>query len=180
MLALSIGLSGGSGSRSGLHRYTWLRRQRFISSRAVRLLTTAVCVRHRAVPERTCAILSDLLSLPRGEKEQAGPGRGESLRDMIKLLMTWDLKNDLEQPYLEFVMREFVPGLMRLGVQPTEAWYTLYGDGPQILSGGVTDDLESMEEVLASDEWEELVSKLLKLVTNFQYKIIRANGRFQL
>ena len=99
---------------------------------------------------------------------------------MIKLLMTWDLKNDLEQPYLEFVMREFVPGLMRLGIQPTEAWYTLYGDGPQILSGGVTDDLKSMEEVLASDEWQELVSKLLKLVTNFEYKVIQANGRFQL
>jgi len=107
-------------------------------------------------------------------------GQGEGHRVMIKLLMTWDLKNDLEQPYLEFVMREFVPGLMRLGVQPTEAWYTLYGDGPQILSGGVTDNLESMEEVLASDEWQELVSKLLGLVTNFQYKIIRANGRFQL
>jgi hypothetical protein len=99
---------------------------------------------------------------------------------MIKLLMTWDLKEDLEQSYLEFLMREFVPGLMRLGMQPTEAWYTVYGEGPAVLSGAVTDDLDTMEAILDSEEWQELVGKLTGLVTDFQYKIIRANGRFQL
>jgi len=99
---------------------------------------------------------------------------------MIKLLMTWDLKDELEHSYLEFVMREFVPGLMRLGIQPTEAWYTVYGAGPQVLTGGVTDDLETMEEILGSEDWQELVTKLDGLVTSFQFKIIEANGRFQL
>jgi len=99
---------------------------------------------------------------------------------MIKILMTWDLKDDLEQVYLEFLMREFVPGLMRLGIQPTEAWYTVFGEGPAVLSGGVTDDLDTMEGLLASEEWQELVDKLSGLVTDFQYKIVRANGRFQL
>ena len=99
---------------------------------------------------------------------------------MIKLLMFWDIKEEDEQSYFEFMMREFVPGLIRLGIQPTEAWYTVYGEGPRILTGGVTDDLETMEKILASDEWRELEAKLLKLVTNFQYKVIRANGRFQL
>jgi len=99
---------------------------------------------------------------------------------MIKLLMSWDIKEELEQAYFEFMMREFVPGLIRLGIQPTEAWYTVFGEGPRILTGGVTDDLETMEKILASDEWRELEAKLLNLVTNFQYKVIRANGRFQL
>lgn len=94
--------------------------------------------------------------------------------------MSWDIKDELEQSYFEFMMREFVPGLIRLGVQPTEAWYTVYGEGPRVLTGGVTEDLETMEEILTSDEWRELESKLLALVTNFQYKVIRANGRFQL
>lgn len=99
---------------------------------------------------------------------------------MVKLLMTWNLKDELEQSYLEFVMREFVPGLMRLGIQPTEAWYTMYGAGPQVLAGGVADDLETMEEMLNSEEWQELVAKLTGLVTDFQVKIIPADGRFQL
>jgi len=99
---------------------------------------------------------------------------------MIKLLMSWDIKEEVEQTYFEFMMRDFVPGLIRLGIQPTEAWYTVYGEGPRILTGGVTDDLETMEKILASDEWRELEAKLLNLVTNFKYKVIRANGRFQL
>ena len=99
---------------------------------------------------------------------------------MIKLLMSWDLKDELEQSYLEFAMREFVPGLMNLGIQPTEAWYTVYGSGPQVLTGGVTEDLATMEDILASEEWHELVGKLTALVTNFEYKVIEANGRFQL
>jgi len=99
---------------------------------------------------------------------------------MIKLLLSWDIKDEFEQPYFEFMMREFVPGLIRLGVQPTEAWYTLFGEGPQILTGGVIEDLDTAEEILASDEWRELEAKLLTMVTNFQYKVIRANGRFQL
>ena len=99
---------------------------------------------------------------------------------MIKLLMSWDIKEELEQSYFEFMMREFVPGLIRLGIQPTEAWYTVYGEGPRILTGGVTDDLETMEEILAGDGWRELKTKLLALVNDFQYKVIRADGRFQL
>ena len=99
---------------------------------------------------------------------------------MIKLLMTWDMKEELEHSYLEFMMREFVPGLMRLGIQPTEAWYTVYGSGPQVLSGGVVEDLETMEGVLASSQWQELVTKLEGLVTNFEYKVIEASGGFQL
>jgi len=37
-----------------------------------------------------------------------------------------------------------------------------------------------MEEILGSEDWQELVTKLDGLVTSFQFKIIEANGRFQL
>ena len=77
-------------------------------------------------------------------------------------------------------MREFAPGLMRLGLQPTEAWYTVFGDGPQILTGGVTNDMETMTEILASEEWQMLLDKLLTYVSNFNHKIVPANGSFQL
>lgn len=99
---------------------------------------------------------------------------------MVKLLMKWDIKSGHEQPYFEFVMQEFAPGLMRLGLQPTEAWYTIYGQGPQILTGVVTEDLETMRKILAGDEWQQLRDRLLAHVTNFSYKIIQASGRFQL
>lgn len=99
---------------------------------------------------------------------------------MMKLLMTWDIKPGRETAYLDFVTSEFAPGLMRLGLEPTEAWYTVYGEGPQILTGGVAQDVETMREVLASEEWQALRDRLLDYVTNFSYKVIPASGRFQL
>ncbi len=99
---------------------------------------------------------------------------------MVKLLLKWDIKSGQEQPYFEFIMQEFAPGLMRLGLQPTEAWYTVYGKGPQILTGAVTDDLDTMKQILASDDWRDLREKLMAFVANFSYKVIPASGRFQL
>jgi hypothetical protein len=99
---------------------------------------------------------------------------------MVKLLMSWDIRPGRESEYFEFVVREYAPTLTRLGIQPTEAWYTIYGDGPQILTGAVTEDLQSMRAVLQSKEWQDLHEKLMKYVTNYRQKVVQASGRFQL
>src|SRR5947209_2191066 len=99
---------------------------------------------------------------------------------MMKLLMSWDIRAGREQPYFEFVVREFAPALMKLGLQPTEAWYTIYGSGPQILTGGVTEDMDAMRQILNSDDWRALQEKLMTYVTNYKQKIVPHTGRFQL
>jgi hypothetical protein len=99
---------------------------------------------------------------------------------MVKLLMSWDIKAGREQSYFEFVVREFAPGLMRLGLQPTEAWYTVYGRAPQIMMGAVTEDMVAMRRILDSDDWHRLRERLLEYVTNLGQKVIRASSRFQL
>jgi len=99
---------------------------------------------------------------------------------MVKLLMSWDIKAGREQSYFEFIVREFAPGLMRMGLQPTEAWYTAYGRAPQILMGAVAKDLATMRRILESDEWRQLRERLLEYVTNLGQKVIRAGSRFQL
>ena len=60
---------------------------------------------------------------------------------MYKLLMSWDIRPGKESEYFEFVVQEFGPGVMKLGVKPTDAWYTAYGDEPQILTGGVAEEM---------------------------------------
>jgi len=99
---------------------------------------------------------------------------------MVKILMSWDIKPGAESDYFEFIVREFAPGIMKLGIQPTEAWYTVFGDGPQILTGAVAEDLSTMQSILASGDWKSLQDKLFEYVVNFNFKIVRATGRFQL
>ena len=99
---------------------------------------------------------------------------------MVKLLMSWDIKPGQEAAYFEFIVKEWAPGVMKLGFQPTEAWYTVFGSGPQILTGGITEDLETMHDILESEEWCDLQEKLFAFVTNFEQKVVPATGRFQL
>jgi len=95
-------------------------------------------------------------------------------------LMSWDIKSGVESTYFDFIINEFAPGLLKLGLQPTEAWYTVYGSDPQILTGAVANDLETMAQILDSDEWGELQSELLVYVANFEYKVVHDTGRLQL
>jgi hypothetical protein len=99
---------------------------------------------------------------------------------MIKLLLSWDIKPGRDQEYFEFIVREFAPGITRLGLNPTEAWFTVYGDCPQILMEGIADDLATMRGILASEDWATLHEKLITYVDNYTQKIVRASAGFQI
>lgn len=96
---------------------------------------------------------------------------------MVRLLMKWDIKVGREQPYFEFVMREFAPGLMQLGIEPAEVWYTIFGNGPQMLTIGEVNSLEKIHAILQSSEWKKLHGKLLLYVTNYAQRVVSQNSR---
>jgi hypothetical protein len=98
----------------------------------------------------------------------------------VKLLMTWDILPGREQEYFEFVVRDFIPGVQRLGLEPSDAWFTMYGDQPQILTGMQVSSISSLERILNSSEWEKLTQQLLDYVENFDYKVVQARSGFQL
>lgn len=102
-------------------------------------------------------------------------------KDNVKLLMRWDIKPEREQDYFEFVVREWVPGITRLGMEPTGAWFTAYSHGkqPQIMAEGLVDDVETMRRILKSKEWAKLHEKLLDHVINYEHKVVRVTGDFQ-
>jgi len=97
----------------------------------------------------------------------------------VKLLMTWDIAPDHEQEYFEFVIGEFIPGVQRLGLQPVEAWATMYGDYPQIQVSILAEDLAGAQRILRLDGWSQLQDKLFALVKDFSFKIVPARNGFQ-
>jgi antibiotic biosynthesis monooxygenase (ABM) superfamily enzyme len=98
----------------------------------------------------------------------------------VKLLISWDIRPSQEANTLEFMANELAPAIQQLGITPTEAWYTIYGDRPQILVGAVADDLATMRDILHSPEWQELMDKLDGFADNREQKLVRASGRLQL
>lgn len=99
---------------------------------------------------------------------------------MFKLLMSWDIKPGRDQEYFEFMVREFAPGITRLGLTPTEAWLAVYGECPQIMMEAVAEDLVSVRERLSMPEWDRLREQLLDYVDNYQQKIVHASRGFQI
>ena len=99
---------------------------------------------------------------------------------MYKLLLTWDIKPNRDQEYFEFMVREFAPKITSMGLTPTEAWFSVYGEGPQIIVEGITDDLKTMRDLLESDEWEALNTRLLEFVEGYEQKVVTGRSDLQL
>lgn len=101
----------------------------------------------------------------------------------VKLVMNWDIRAGRDQEYFEFVVREWVPTIQRLGLRPTGAWYTVYSrekDIPQIMTESIASDLSTMRAILDTDDWKSLNDKLQEYVENYSQKIVHVTGGFQL
>jgi hypothetical protein len=98
----------------------------------------------------------------------------------VKLLMTWDILPGREQEYFEFVVRDWIPGIQRLGLEPSDAWFTMYGDQPQIMASAQTNSINAMQKILDTSEWNDLTRQLLDYVEDFTYKIVPARSGFQM
>ena len=99
----------------------------------------------------------------------------------VKLLMSWDILPGREQEYFEFVVRDFIPGMQRLGLEPTDAWFTMYGKNqPQIIAGMLMPSQQALKSVMQSEEWNDLTEKLLTYVEGYTTKIVPARKGFQM
>ena len=97
----------------------------------------------------------------------------------IKVIMSWDIIPGREQEYFEFVVRNFMPGVQKLGMALSDAWVTIYGEHPQILVGAVVPGLERAQEIIDSEEWDLLKDQLEDYVTNYEMKLAPLEGGFQ-
>jgi hypothetical protein len=100
----------------------------------------------------------------------------------VKILMNWDIKAGRNDEYFEFIVREWVPTVTRLGIQPTGAWFTVYSRevAPVILAECLTESAAKAHEVFKSADWERLQTKLSEFVMNYSHRVVPARGDFQL
>jgi len=96
-----------------------------------------------------------------------------------KLILTWNIKPNSEQEYFEFVVREFLPEVQKFGFTLSDAWVTVYGNQPQILVGATLPTVESIKKIILSQAWDLLVERLVQYVSEYNEKIVVANGNFQ-
>jgi len=97
----------------------------------------------------------------------------------VRLLITYDVYEDNQQPYYQYVVGEFLPAAQQLGLVLTDAWHTVYGNYPARLLSFVGRDQASVAATLDRDEWRQLEEKLLTFVSDYKRKIVPYRERFQ-
>lgn len=101
----------------------------------------------------------------------------------LTLIMTWDIKDNQEQDYMEFVLREWVPATNRLGLRTVAAWFTQYRIDetvPMIRAEALVEDKATIRRILQSSEWEHIHDQLLEYVENYKHKVVETTGEFKL
>ena len=97
----------------------------------------------------------------------------------VKMLITYDVVPELQQAYYEFVLGEMVPTAQSMGLVLSEAWHTAYGNYPMRLIAFRAQDESVMHKVLHSDEWRAAKERLLKLVRDYEERMVVSRNPFQ-
>ncbi|HEX9114923.1 MAG TPA: hypothetical protein VGA61_02560 [Anaerolineae bacterium] len=101
------------------------------------------------------------------------------MSDQVKLLLAFNIKTGQEPAYRRFVLEEFLPMAQELGLLPTDAWHTAYGDYPARLIGFVADDLETLQNARSNQRWRTLFKKLEGYTGNLTQRVVPFKGGFQ-
>lgn len=101
------------------------------------------------------------------------------MSDKVKLLLSFDVRAGQENDYRRFIMEEFLPKAQELGLAPTDAWHTAFGNYPSRLIGFVADDLATVRTARSSDQWQSLVKRLEDYTGRFTQRVVPFRGGFQ-
>jgi hypothetical protein len=97
----------------------------------------------------------------------------------VKLLISYDILDEDQQTYYQYVLGEFLPTVQTMGLVLTDAWHTAYGDYPARLLSFVARDRATLDAILAREDWQQLENKLQVFVREYERRIVPYRDRFQ-
>lgn len=108
----------------------------------------------------------------------------QSIIPRYKLMLFYDLATSDMEAYYQFVMTEMIPAVHGMGLYIFRAFHTIPGpltEGqPMRQVEYIAEDLETIENVLKSEVWQDLETRLTNYVNNYSRKIVRFRQGFQL
>ncbi|MFN8495136.1 MAG: hypothetical protein U0350_46470 [Caldilineaceae bacterium] len=93
---------------------------------------------------------------------------------MLKILISYDMQAGKERECQEYLVNKLAPGLAKLGFRISDVWYTMWGNSPQILSGGTVEDIAQAQKIFQSNAWEKLADGMEALTDNFRVRVVKA------
>ena len=97
----------------------------------------------------------------------------------VKLLLAYNIKPNREAEYYRYVLGEFLPALQNMDLIMVEGWHTAYGEYPMRLLALRAESEAKLLGILQSDEWKEGKERLLKMVRDYEERVVPAKKVFQ-
>jgi len=96
-----------------------------------------------------------------------------------KMIVSYDVIPSSQDSYYQFVLGEMVPAMQEMGVYMTEAWHTAYGEYPIRMVIFVAEESDIIFDMLGSDRWNDLETRLMSFIRNYSRKIVAYKQGFQ-
>lgn len=86
-----------------------------------------------------------------------------------------------EKEYTEFVLKDHLPTMEKLGIKMTGGWRVVVGCGPYIVAEGTANSLIEIAKAIDTDEFRR-VTKILtsRYVTDYSSRLLAPTGRIEL
>jgi hypothetical protein len=86
-----------------------------------------------------------------------------------------------EEEYTEFITRDHLPTMEKIGIRMTGGWQVVVGPGPYIVAEGTATSMVDIGKALDSDEYKR-ITKILnsRYVTDYSSRILAPTGRIEL
>jgi hypothetical protein len=92
---------------------------------------------------------------------------------MSTIFFYWDVKPEKDKEYMDFIFNEYLPSMARMGINVTDGWLKIAGEGSQIIALGESDDVITSISALESREFRATENRLLNYVENYSKHIGR-------
>jgi hypothetical protein len=94
----------------------------------------------------------------------------------VKLIEYWNLQPQVEEKYAKFLIKEWIPGMNKLGLTVLAVWNVLVGAGPQFIAECIADDLEQVERALRDERHSNLNEGLFQWVEAYKSRVTVPTG----
>lgn len=96
-----------------------------------------------------------------------------------KLLVQYDVREDLYESYFHYVVGEYIPTLEKLGLHRTWVWHTAYGNYPLRQLEFVVDSWETLQDAMQDSRWHRVEEGLMGYTLRYRRKVVPYREGFQ-
>lgn len=95
------------------------------------------------------------------------------------MLLTYNIIDARQEPYMRFMLNEFIPTLQSIGLTNVGVWHTAWGDYPVRLLVFVSENSSAMTRALKGDVFNDMEEKLKSYVNDYTRRIVPFDPGFQ-